>query len=138
MALLQFDFSGDTLAKMEAYERAVLSCESNSGKTVPELFRIGMVMNRIQDNELATHLLLNSERLKTWAAFRKEVIHVAQARAAASGAYAVKLGKRDTGGAMPMDVDGLNSQKRCDNCGRLGHVKKDCWELGGGASDSKG
>ena len=65
LALLQFDFSGDALAKMEAFERALLVYESNSGEVVPESLRIGMVMNRVQDNELATQLLLNSERLMT-------------------------------------------------------------------------
>ena len=53
LALLQFDFGGDALAKMESFERAVLMYEANSGETVPESLRIGMVMNRVQDTELA-------------------------------------------------------------------------------------
>ena len=32
-----------------------------------------------------------------------------------------------------MEVDTLIAQKRCDNCGRIGHLKTDCRQPGGGA-----
>ena len=46
---------------------------------------MGIVLNRVTDTELATHLLLNSERFQTWALFRRELVDVLRARAAASG-----------------------------------------------------
>ena len=34
---------------------------------------LGIVLNRVTDTELATHLLLNSERFQTWALLRREL-----------------------------------------------------------------
>ena len=64
LSLLQFDFSGDMLAKLEAYERDLASYEQASGKKISGGLRVG----------LATHLLLNSERFQTWALFRRELV----------------------------------------------------------------
>ena len=58
MSLLQFDFSADMLAKLEAYERDLA---------------VGIVLNRVTDTELATHLLLNSERFQTWPSFEENL-----------------------------------------------------------------
>ena len=64
---LQFDFSVDMLAKLEAYERDLALYEQASGEKISDGLRVGIVLNRVTDTELATHLLLNSERFQTWA-----------------------------------------------------------------------
>ena len=68
LSLLQFDFSGDMLAKLEAYERDLALYEKASGEKISDGLRVGIVLNRVTDTELATHLL-NSERFQTWALF---------------------------------------------------------------------
>ena len=149
LGLLQYDFSGDALAKIEAFERQLSLYEQSAGEQVSESLRIGIVLNRIQDNELATHLLLNAERLKTWPAFRKELVDVARARAAAGGAYQTRPGShaRSSGGVAPMDVDGLmkgggKETRMCHNCGKPGHIARDCWSPtwpgGGGQGGGQG
>ena len=79
--LLQVGFSGDMLAKLEAYERDLALYDQAS---ISDGLRVGSVLNRVTDTELATHLLLNSERFQTWALFRRELLDVSRARAAAS------------------------------------------------------
>ena len=76
--------------------------------------QIGMVMNRGQDAELDMHLLLNSERKKTWAAFVEEVTDVAQAQAATSGAYQTLGGKH--GGASGVRSVGLSRAESSESC----------------------
>ena len=73
------------LAKLEAYERDLALYEQASGETISDGLRVGIVLNRVTNTELATHLLLNSERFQTWALFRRELVDVSRARAAASG-----------------------------------------------------
>ena len=67
LSLLQFDFSGDMLAKLEAYERDVALYEQASGEKISDGLRVRIVLNLVTHTELATHLLLNSERFQTWA-----------------------------------------------------------------------
>ena len=86
LSLHQFDFTGDMLAKLEAHERDLAPYEQASGK-ISDGLRVGIVLNRVTDTGLATHLLLNSERFQTWALFRRELVDVSRARGAASGAY---------------------------------------------------
>ena len=141
LGLLQYDFSGDVLAKVESFERALSQYESSSNEIVSEALRIGIVLNRIQDSELSTHLMLNAERLKTWSAFRKEMVDVSRAKAAAAGAYS-----KVTAGAAhaPMDVDALNRAysgkgPQCWKCNEYGHMSRDCWQKGkGDKGKSKG
>ena len=141
LSLLQFDFSGDMLAKLEAYERDLALYEQASGEKISDGLRVGIVLNRVTDTELATHLLLNSERLQTWALFRRELVDVSRARAAASGAYQMRRGANDSNTA-PMEIDALqqHSDKKCHTCGRFGHLAKDCRQNKGKSKgkDSKG
>ena len=69
LSLHQFDFSGDMLAKLEANERDLALHEQASGEKISDVSRVGTVLNRVTDTELATHLLLNSERFQTWPSF---------------------------------------------------------------------
>ena len=136
LSLLQFDFSGDVLAKLEAYERDLALYEQASGEKMSDGLRVGIVLNRVTDTELATHMLLNSDRFQTWALFRRELVDVSRARAAASGAYQMRRGANDSNTA-PMEIDALqqHSDKKCHTCERLRHLAKDCWH---NKSKSKG
>ena len=129
LSLLQFDFSGDMLAKLEAYERDLALYEQASGEKISDVLRVGIVLNRVSD-------MLNAERFQTWAFFRQELVDVSRARVAASGAYQMRRGATDSNTA-PMEVDGLqqHSDKKCHTCGRFGHLAKDCWQ---NKSKSKG
>ena len=49
------DFRGDLLCKMEEYERAVLALQNTSGETVSSAMKVGVVLNRLRDSELAAH-----------------------------------------------------------------------------------
>ena len=106
LSLPQYDFSGDMLAKLEAHERNLALYEQASGERISGGLRVRIVLNRVTDTELATHLLLNSERFQTWALFRRELVDVSRARAAASGAYQMRRGANDSSTA-PMEIDAL-------------------------------
>ena len=142
LSLLQFDFSGDMLAKLEAYERDLALYDQASGEKISDGLRVGIVLNRVTDTELATHLLWNSERFQTWALFRRELVDVLRARAAASGAYQMRRGANDSNTA-PMEIDALDSKGKggkkgmgkgkektdkdvCLKCGPRGHWAKNC------------
>ena len=129
LSSLQFDFSGDILAKLEAHERDLALYEQASGEKISDGLRVGVVLNRATDTELATHLLLNSERFQTWALFRRELVDVSRARAAASGSYHMRRGVNDSNTA-PMEIDALqqHGDTKCHTCGRFGHLAKDCWQ----------
>ena len=97
---------------------------------------MGVVLNRVTGTELATHLLLNSERFQTWALFRRELVDVSRARAAASGAYQVRRGADDSSTApMVIDRPQQHGDKKCYTCGKFGHLSKDYWQ---NKSKSKG
>ena len=80
LELLKWDFGGDTLQRLEAFERAVTEYSAASKEVVSDALRIGIVLNRVTDQELAAHLVFNSERLATWAVFRAEIVNVAKAK----------------------------------------------------------
>ena len=88
------------LAKFEAHERDLALCEQA---------------------ELATLLLLNSERFHTWALFRRALVDVSRARAAASGADQMRRGV-DPNTAMVFDALQQHSVK--NTCGRFGHPRR--------------
>ena len=136
LSLLQFDFSGDMLAKLESFERDLALYEQASGEKISDGLRVGIVLNRVTDTELATQLLLNSERFETWTIFRRELADVSRARAAASGAHQMRRGANDSSTA-PMEIDALqqHGDMKCHTCGRFGHLAKDCWQ---NKSKSKG
>ena len=85
LSLLQFDFSGDMLAKLDAYERDLALYEQASGKKISDGLRVGIVLNRVTDTELATHLLLNSERFQTWALFLTRACGCLACKSSSSG-----------------------------------------------------
>ena len=60
MGLLNFDFSGDLIARMEAFDREQAQYEQASGKTVSDGIRIGVVLQRLEESALK---LLKAEGL---------------------------------------------------------------------------
>ena len=135
LELMRFDFAGDMLSRIEEFERAVVTFQNASGETVSSAMKVGMVLNRLPDNELATHLVLNAERLKEWSDFKSEIVNISKARAAAAGAYAMGTQKASGGGIVPMDVDALYGGK--DRGGKRGGGSggepwKPRWQPGGG------
>ena len=122
--LLQFDFSGDVFAKIEAYERDLALYEQASGEKISDGLRVVIVLNRVTDTELATHLLLNSERFQTWTLFRRELVDVSRARAA-SGAYQTRRGANDSG-TTPMSCSST-ATRSATRAEKFGHIAKDCW-----------
>ena len=85
-------------AKLEAYERHLALYEQASGEKISDGLRVGIVLNRV----------MNSERFQTWALFRRELVDVSRARAAASGAYQMRRGANVSSTAW-MEIDALRA-----------------------------
>ena len=98
LGLLNFDFSGDLIARMEAFERELAQYERTSGEAVSDGMRIGIVLQRLEESSLKQHLLLNTERLTKWADFRAEMINVRRAQQIVANR------------AQPMDIGALSGK----------------------------
>ena len=92
LGLLNFDFSGGLLARMEALERELAQYVRPSGDQVRDGMCIAVVMQRLEESSLAQHLLLNRARLTTWANVRAEWNNVRRAQQIVSAS------------ALPMDI----------------------------------
>ena len=121
---------------IEKWEKLVREFENKRGtdgarKTIDEDIKIGVLQEMIKDKALQDHLFLKPQN--TYEATRREVMDYLEAKV-----------KVDEDGVAPMDIGyfakakgkgkGADRDKTCDNCGKKGHVKKDCWAPGGGAS----
>ena len=65
LELLRFDFAGDMLTRIEEFERSVVTFQNASAEQVSSGMKVGMVLNRLPDSELATHLLTRQTRRAT-------------------------------------------------------------------------
>ena len=135
LEILSWDFSGDTMLRIEAMERRITEYEKG-GDVLSDAIRIGIVMKNLPDGNVKQHLIMNSERLSQWTTFREEVYNIKRAQNAAQfGA-----------GAVPMDVGALNLQQQqqhqkevvCPVCKKKGHYAKDCWHKDKGKSGKSG
>lgn len=132
--VLSFAFT-DTIEKdLEPFERAVLTYEKSSKKTVPDDVKIGVVMNRMVESPLKTHLFLQGDRLEQWSDFKDEIVNTRTSQNAASAASQ----------PMALGFMGGNNGKAknpnivCHNCNKKGHIKSQCRAPGGGAATKKG
>ncbi len=97
LSLLNFDFSGDVIAKLEAFDREVLSYEQACGEAVSNSIKVGIVLQRLGESALKQHLLLNAERLAKWPDFRMEVVNIRRAQQVVSNtAQNMEVGARLT------------------------------------------
>ncbi|CAK0818994.1 unnamed protein product [Prorocentrum cordatum] len=154
MQLLNWDFSGELLTRMEAFEREVSLFEGQTGEQLSNAIKIGIVLQGLLDSPLKQRMILNAERLEQWVQFREEIVNVRRAQAAAAAI---------SGGPMPMELGGFggkgggkggemerghgypqphHSVGPCRNCGRQWRAKKDCRFTdegkGGGAGAGRG
>ena len=119
-------------------------------------------MEQLVHKELEEHLLLNQSRLRTFAHYELEIRTYIEAKHGGKVKITTDFTK-DDGGHRPMDIGALgiydlsalakggkggkggkgftaNYSKKCDNCGKNGHVSKDCWQKkdGKGGKGGKG
>ena len=134
MSLIDYDFSGSFLSKLETFEKEVRRVETKSGEKVTDSLKVGIVMKRMPESKLREQLILNADRWREWDTFKKEVVRMSETYHAAI---------HDGSGPMEVDVFGKGSGKKgkqkssvtCYNCKRTGHTKAECRLPGGGAHD---
>ncbi|CAK0856587.1 unnamed protein product, partial [Prorocentrum cordatum] len=145
MQLLSWDFSGELLTRMEAFEREISIYEGQTGEQLSNAIKIGIALQRLSESPLKHHMILNAERLEQWVQFREEIASVRGAQAAAAvtpegstpmgqgstpmgprafgGKSGGKGGKKERGHGYPQPQHSVGP---CRNCGRQGRAKKDC------------
>ena len=105
--LMTSDFTCELLSTMEECEGAVPPIQNVSGETALSAMKVGMVLNRRRDSELASHLVMNAERLKNWHDFKTEMINITCARAAAARAYNLVGKGSSNSGIQLMDANAM-------------------------------
>ena len=113
------------------------------GETGSSATNVKMVLNRLEDSMLASHLVMNAERHD----FKTEVINIACERAAAAGTSTLARENTSNSGILLVHVDAVskgtdkgrgNESRICHNCGKAGHLMKDCWSSTGKKTGGKG
>jgi len=136
--------SGDVFNCLAKFERDWQRWESKSKKDWDELvndLKIGVVLKGLEAGPMKTQLLLESEKCTSYDQFRSQVETVARASSTGQAGStsveqlqaqleALKGSKGGKGG--PSQGKGAFTGK-CDNCGKPGHKKADCYLAGGGA-----
>ena len=143
LEVLPYDFkSGEMLDSLENFERLVGQYEKESGKTLDDDLKIGIVIRGIEKGSLREHLLLHSERADTYDLFRQEVDTIARAQSTNLmqpspmdlSAFNAKAGRKGGGKG---DSKTAKFEGTCNNCHKVGHKRADCRAPGGGAATAK-
>eukprot|EP00435_Cladocopium_sp_Y103_P034158 s1161_g8.t1 len=122
-------------------------------------------LEKLVPKELEQHLLLNYVRFKNFEEMESEVITYIEAKTGSKMVLSSNFSKpsaSSSNGPTPMDVDSLvravsgsisalskgKGEKKgenkikfdgnCDNCGKYGHRKRDCWAKPGGGKGASG
>ena len=76
MQVLSFRFDGNVASRLDAFERTIHDYEAQSGETVSDDTKVGVVMLGMADSRVKEHLIRNSGRLSTWTAMKDEILEV--------------------------------------------------------------
>ena len=95
LELLSFSFEGDTLSRLEAFERDIHRYTQSSGDDFSDNIRLGVALRNLPKGPLREYLILNADRFKTWTAVQDEIANVVRAQATAQSKPA------------PMDLDAM-------------------------------
>ena len=94
--LLNYDFDGDITSRLQAFDRDCNRYTTSSKEPFGDNIKIGILLRKLPEGSLKSHLILNSQRLSTWEAVKLEVDNVRRAQLATASA------------SVPMDVDVLH------------------------------
>ena len=129
VTLLRWNFHGDVMSRLEAFEREVATYTLNNSETTSDNLKIGLALNNLEgDSVLRDHLLMNAARLTTWTLFREELVEIIRVR---QGPCPMDVGGVKGGGSKAGGGGGGGAQqqqrdRKCLNCGIAGHQAKDC------------
>ncbi len=76
MQVLSYKFSGNVATRLDGFERLVRDYESQSGESITDATRIGVVMLGMEEPQIREHLIRNAVRLNTWAGMKEEILEV--------------------------------------------------------------
>jgi hypothetical protein len=132
---------GEVRGAVEEWQRKYKEYSERTTETLPDSVQRSCIQS-ICPEHLQDHLDLHTVRVGTFALMMEEIDQ-----------YLVVKYTRDMGGATPMDVDsmykggkgkgkskgkgGAKFEGTCNNCGKKGHKKTECWTAPG-ADQSKG
>ena len=155
---------GNALERWKALRNRYDRKKDQFGKR--EVLQDSLAMNALEKlvpKEMEQHLMLNYTRFRTFEEMEQEVVTYMEAKTGSKLTISKDFSKSSAGDVAPMDVDSLvravngnlaslvkgkkgggkggkaKFEGNCDNCGKKGHKKKDCWSKpqqgskGGGA-----
>ena len=106
-ALMAWSFAGDSLERLEAWEREVTRGEQLSGQKLADERKTGLVIEQLDENDSKKHLIYNADRLTGWCDFRAEVVNARLVLSTADqGLVATDVGGLDWGGYEADDGEG--------------------------------
>jgi len=120
---LNFDFSGETISKIESFERAVQQYERATSESLTDSVKIGLLVSKIPEPMLKDHVLMNVERLKTWQA---EIENIRKAQLSVAPMEVGYAGKDNRGKRGGKKCDSVRETRDCFKCGKKGNLAANC------------